>query len=154
ETHMSNYNHTTHHAGSGESVIHTTNLSKSYKNGDLALDSLTLDVMRGEIFGYLGPNGAGKTTTIRILLDLIRPTAGSATIFGKDEQAHAGELHRNIGFMPGELNLWPQLTGKRTIQYFMKLRGNIDQHHVNQLTERLQLDTSIKVRDYSTGNRR
>lgn len=95
-------------------VIQTDKLSKVYKSRERevrALSDLTLNVRPGEIFGYLGPNGAGKTTTIRLLLDLIRPTGGSARLFGLDAQQHSVELHKRIGFLPGELNLWKNLTG-------------------------------------------
>ncbi|MDQ7037139.1 MAG: ATP-binding cassette domain-containing protein [Anaerolineae bacterium] len=98
---------------SNQQVIQTQALSKVYKSGKketLVLDNLTLDIHKGEIFGYLGPNGAGKTTTIRLLLDLIRPTGGSATILGKDIRADSVEIHRRIGFLPGELALWKNRT--------------------------------------------
>src|SRR5690242_18273735 len=90
-------------------VIQTENLSKVYqgrKTSVRALDHLNLSVQQGEIFGYLGPNGAGKTTTIRLLLDLIRPTEGRARLFGQDAQVNSVDIHKRIGFLPGELNLW------------------------------------------------
>ena len=101
-------------------VIEIENLSKVYpsQHGDVrALDGLNLAVQAGEIFGYLGPNGAGKTTTIRLLLDLIRPTAGRATVLGLDAQAESVELHRRIGFLPGELSLWKNLTGQHVVTF-------------------------------------
>ncbi len=123
-----------------------------------ALSNLSLDVQPGEIFGYLGPNGAGKTTTIRLLLDLIRPTRGQATILGKDANADSVELHRQIGFLPGELNLWKNRTGKQVINYAAEVRGGeIGKKSLKEadvLAERLSFDVSKKVRDYSSGNKR
>ena len=138
-------------------VIQTENLSKVYGSGDKAvqaLDHLNLSVNQGEIFGYLGPNGAGKTTTIRLLLDLIRPTEGRASILGMDAQADSVELHKRIGFMPGELALWKNLSGQEVVNFVGKVRGGVDSAQVAQLTKRLELDLSIKVRSYSSGNRR
>ncbi|MBN1966018.1 MAG: ABC transporter ATP-binding protein [Anaerolineae bacterium] len=138
---------------SSEVVIHIEGLTKHY--GDfLALDKLNLDVQRGEIFGYLGPNGAGKTTTIRTLLDLIRPDTGRATILGFDAQADSVELHRHVGFMPGELNLWKALTGKQVVHYVASVRGQQDKSYAYELAERLELDMSKRVRDLSSGNKR
>lgn len=119
-----------------------------------ALDNLNLTVNQGEIFGYLGPNGAGKTTTIRLLLDLIRPTKGSAQVLGMDIQRQSVKLHEYIGFLPGELNLWKNLTALQVIEYIGRVRGKLDMPYVRQLAERLQFDVSKKVRDYSTGNKR
>jgi ABC-2 type transport system ATP-binding protein len=135
-------------------AIQITNLTKVYKGNVRALDNLTLDVQPGEIFGYLGPNGAGKTTTIRLLLDLIRPTEGSATILGLDAQADSVELHKRIGFLPGELNLWKNLTGQQVVNFVGRVRGELDDVYVRQLADRLQLDLRLTVRSYSTGNRR
>lgn len=139
-------------------VIQTENLGKTYAKNRRetvqALKNLNLSVQPGEIFGYLGPNGAGKTTTIRILLDLIRPSSGRATIFGQDAQQHSVELHRRIGFLPGELNLWKHLSGQQVINYIGGVRGGVDAAYVRQLTDRLQLDLSLKVRSYSSGNKR
>jgi ABC-2 type transport system ATP-binding protein len=138
-------------------VIQIDSLSKVYKSGAReiqALKGLSLDVQQGEIFGYLGPNGAGKTTTIRVLLDLIRPSAGRATILGKDAQADSVELHKRIGFLPGELALWKNLTGQQVVDFVGQVRGGVDMAYVRQLSQRLELDLSLKVRSYSTGNRR
>ncbi len=138
-------------------VIQTDKLSKVYKSRERevrALSDLTLNVWPGEIFGYLGPNGAGKTTTIRLLLDLIRPTGGSARLFGLDAQQHSVELHKRIGFLPGELNLWKNLTGSQVIDYVARVRGGVDMAYVRQLVERLQFDPTLRVRSYSSGNRR
>src|SRR5258708_7088737 len=136
-------------------TIQTVLLTKFYAKGkSAALEGLNLTVNRGEIFGYLGPNGAGKTTTIRLLLDLIRPTSGKAAIFGQDAHENSVELHKRIGFLPGELNLWKNLTGAQVVDYIGKIRGGVDMNHVRTLTTRLQLDLSIRIRSYSTGNKR
>lgn len=138
-------------------VIQTENLSKVYQTRRKqirALDRLNLSVQPGEIFGYLGPNGAGKTTTIRLLLDLIRPTEGRARIFGQDARADAVELHKRIGFLPGELNLWKNLTGAQVVDTISRIRGGVDKGHVHQLTERLGLDLGLRFRSYSSGNKR
>lgn len=135
-------------------VIQTHNLTKVYQNSFKALDNLDLSVREGEIFGYLGPNGAGKTTTIRMMLDFIRPTAGSINILGMDAQRDSVELHKHIGFMPGELNLWKNEKAIDIVKYFGRVRGKLDMAYVKQLAERLQFDMSKKVRDYSTGNKR
>jgi ABC-2 type transport system ATP-binding protein len=138
-------------------VIQTDNLSKVYRSRRQevqALYNLNLSVQEGEIFGYLGPNGAGKTTTIRLLLDLIRPTKGSARIFGLDARANSVALHRRMGFLPGELSLWKNLRGTEVVNYVSSIRGNVDTVYAHQLAERLLLDLSMKVREYSSGNRR
>lgn len=139
-------------------IIQTENLSKVYQKNRTetitALRGLSLTVQPGEIFGYLGPNGAGKTTTIRLLLDLIRPSSGKASIFGQDAGLNAVELHKRIGFLPGELNLWKNMTGTQVVDFVGKVRGNIDSAFIRRLTDRLQLDLSIRIRSYSTGNKR
>jgi len=138
-------------------VIQTENLTKVYGNHQTpkpALHRLNLTVNPGEIFGYLGPNGAGKTTTIRLLLDLIRPTEGSARIFGQDARASSVELHRRVGFFPGELSLWKNLRGIEVVNYVSRVRRNLDTAYARQLAERLLLDLSLRVRSYSSGNRR
>ncbi len=141
------------------SIIEMRGLSKSYGSGakqTVALSNLNLSVNRGEIFGYLGPNGAGKTTTIRLLLDLIRPSQGGATIFGMDVRADSVEIHRRIGFFPAELSLWEGRAGKQIIHYVASVRGDTRGivKHADELAERLDLDTSKKVRDLSSGNKR
>lgn len=140
-------------------VIEISGLSKTYGSGSkqtAALQNLNLSVQQGEIFGYLGPNGAGKTTTIRMLLDLIRPTSGSASIFGMDIRDHSVEIHRRIGFLPGELSLWEGRTGQQIIHYVASIRGDSKgiAKHADELAKRLQLDTSKRVRDLSSGNKR
>lgn len=133
-------------------VIESRGLTKQY--GDFtALADLDLDVRRGEIFGFLGPNGAGKSTTMRTLLDQIRATSGSARILGMDIREESVRIRRHLGYLPGDLALYPKLTGHQTLQYFARLRGGVDQSYVDQLAERLGADLSKKVGEYSTGNR-
>jgi len=133
-------------------AIHIAGLTKHY--GDVpALVDLNLDVRVGEVFGFLGPNGAGKTTTIRTILDEIRPTSGRATIVGLDSHADSVEIRRHIGYMPGDLALYPNLTGRDTLTYYANLRGGVDWSYVDQLAERLNADLTKKVGDLSSGNR-
>ncbi len=133
-------------------AIRTHGLTKHY--GDFeALVELDLTVEAGEIFGFLGPNGAGKTTTIRLLLDEIRPTAGHATIVGLDCHDDAVAIRRHIGYLPGDLSMYPNLTGRDTLRYFANLRGGVDWSYVDALAERLDADLDRKVGQLSTGNR-
>lgn len=137
-------------------VVETHNLTKTYrgKPPKRALDRLDLSVRRGEIFGYLGPNGAGKTTTIKLLLDLIRPDDGYARLFGLDVNRDSVAVRSRIGFLPGELNLWDNQSGRNIVHYFGRIRGGVDMTYVHELAERLDFDLSKKVRASSTGNKR
>lgn len=133
-------------------VLKTTNLTKKF--GKLtALDGVDMDVDEGEIFGFIGPNGAGKSTTIRILLGILRPTAGEAKIFGKDAWKDAVDVHKRIAYVPGDVNLWPNLTGGEVIDLFLSLRGEKHRNRREELIERFQLDPSKKCGTYSKGNR-
>ncbi len=133
-------------------AIRAQQLTKHY--GDFpALVDLDLQVERGEVFGFLGPNGAGKTTMIRTILDLIRPTRGSARILGLDSHADAVEIRRHIGYLPSDLSMYPRLTGTDTLRYFANLRGGVDWTHVEALADRLKADLGRKVGDLSSGNR-
>jgi ABC-2 type transport system ATP-binding protein len=133
-------------------AIHTEGLTKHY--GDFpALVDLDLDVSVGEIFGFLGPNGAGKTTMIRTILDEIRPTSGRASILGMDTHENSVEIRNHIGYVPGDLAMYPNLTGKDTLTYFANLRGGVDWEYVDSLAERLDADLGKKVGDLSSGNR-
>lgn len=136
----------------GRAVIRTERLTKMYgaNRGVLELD---LSVDEGEIFGFLGPNGAGKTTTMRILLDLIRPTSGQAEVFGMDTMRDARAIHRRVGYLPGEFDLYERLSGADTIRYFANLRRGVDERYVNELVERLELDPSRRFGEYSKGNK-
>jgi ABC-2 type transport system ATP-binding protein len=133
-------------------AIRTEDLSKTF--GDTrALVSLNLEVATGEVIGYLGPNGAGKTTTIRLLLGLIRQTSGRAEIFGVDCQADPVEAHRRLAYVPGEVNLWPSLTGTETLHLLGRVHGSVDEAYRDLLLQRFEFDPSKKVRAYSKGNR-
>ncbi|MEU8802911.1 ABC transporter ATP-binding protein [Spirillospora sp. NPDC048819] len=118
-----------------------------------ALDGLDLSVRTGEVHGFLGPNGAGKSTTIRILLGLLRADAGSARLLGGDPWRDAVRLHRRIAYVPGDVDLWPNLTGGQAIDLLARLRGGLDRARRDDLCDRFDLDTSKKGRTYSKGNR-
>ncbi len=133
-------------------VIRTERLTKAY-GVHRGITELDLEVAEGEIFGFLGPNGAGKTTTMRILLDLIRPTSGRAEVFGIETTADPVAIHRRIGYLPGEFDLYDRLTGAQTITYFGNLRGGVDKAYVAELVERLDLDPSRRFKEYSKGNK-
>ncbi|MBW8172232.1 ABC transporter ATP-binding protein [Ornithinimicrobium sp. Arc0846-15] len=135
-----------------DAAIEINGLTKRY-GSMFAVNDLDLRVNAGEIFGFLGPNGAGKSTTIRILLDQIRANDGSASIFGRDIRADSLEIRRMVGYIPGDLALYPKLTGKQTLDYFARLRGGVEKSYVDELAERLKADLSRKVGEYSTGNR-
>jgi ABC-2 type transport system ATP-binding protein len=133
-------------------AIHTDGLTKHY--GDVkALVDLSLDIRPGEIFGFLGPNGAGKTTMIRTILDEIRPTAGRASILGMDTHSQSVEIRKHIGYVPGDLAMYPNLTGRDTLTYFANLRDGVDWSYVESLADRLDADLEKKVGDLSSGNR-
>jgi ABC-2 type transport system ATP-binding protein len=133
-------------------VIHTDHLTKTY-GIHRGITEVDLDVDAGEIFGFLGPNGAGKTTTMRVLLDLIRPTAGRAEVFGIETTRDPVAIHRRVGYLPGEFDLYERLTGAETITYFANLRGGVDRGYVADLVERLDLDPSRRFKEYSKGNK-
>ena len=133
-------------------AIRTRGLTKDYGEGHGLFD-LDLEVQRGEIFGFLGPNGAGKSTTMRLLLDLIVPTRGSATLMELDSHAHSLEVRRRVGFLPGDLELYPRLTGGAMLDYLGQLRGGVDHRVRDNLAERFHADLRRPVRELSTGNR-
>ena len=140
------------HRPTREVVIQTHDLAKRY--GQVyALRHLTMEVYRGEVLGYLGPNGAGKTTTIRLLLGLIAPTLGGATVFGLDAQRQAPQVHRRVAYVPGEVSLWPGLTGQETLALLGRTHGRYDPAYQDALVQRFDFDPSKKVRSYSKGNR-
>jgi ABC-2 type transport system ATP-binding protein len=118
-----------------------------------ALDGLDLTVRRGEVHGFLGPNGAGKTTTIRILLGLLRATAGEVTMLGGDPWHDVAELHRRLAYVPGEVNLWPNLSGGEVIDLLGELRGGLDPGRRARLLDAFELDPAKRCRSYSKGNR-
>ncbi|MFK5647340.1 ATP-binding cassette domain-containing protein [Ornithinimicrobium sp. LYQ121] len=119
----------------------------------VALDRLDLSVRRGEVHGFLGPNGAGKSTTLRVLLGLLRADAGTATVLGGDPWSEAAELHRRLAYVPGDVALWPGLTGGEVIDLLGRLRGGLDERRRADLVERFDLDPSRKGSTYSKGNR-
>lgn len=118
-----------------------------------ALDGLDLTVEAGEVHGFLGPNGSGKSTTIRVLLGLLRKDAGTVSLFGGDPWREAAELHRRLAYVPGDVNLWPNLTGGEVVDLLGRLRGGLDRKRRDELFERFELDPTKKGRSYSKGNR-
>jgi ABC-2 type transport system ATP-binding protein len=136
----------------GDAAVRTLALSKIY-GSTAALRDLDLEVAEGEVVGYLGPNGAGKTTTIRLLLGLIRPSAGRAELFGLDCHRQPVEAHRRLAYVAGEANLWPSLTGSETLHLLGRVQGRRDPGYRDELIERFDFDPSKKVRAYSKGNR-
>jgi ABC-2 type transport system ATP-binding protein len=141
---------TNHHGGTA--AIEVRSLTKNF--GQVrALDGLDLTVAEGEVHGFLGPNGAGKSTTIRVLLGLVRPDSGRARLLGGDPWHDAVALHRQIAYVPGDVTLWPALTGGETIDLLARMRGGIDEPRRMELIERFDLDPSKKARTYSKGNR-
>jgi ABC-2 type transport system ATP-binding protein len=132
--------------------IEIHNLTKNF-GAVRALDGLDLTVRDGEVHGFLGPNGAGKTTTIRILLGVVRAGSGTARLLGGDPWTDAVQLHRQIAYVPGDVTLWPSLTGGETIDLLARMRGGIDENRRRELIERFDLDPHKKARTYSKGNR-
>jgi ABC-2 type transport system ATP-binding protein len=135
-----------------ETVMNVSGLTKSFGR-TRALDGLDLVVRTGEVHGFLGPNGAGKSTTIRVLLGLLRADAGRLELLGGDPWRDAVELHRRLAYVPGEVTLWPSLTGGEIIDLLGRLRGGLDQKRRTDLLERFDLDPTKKARAYSKGNR-
>jgi ABC-2 type transport system ATP-binding protein len=133
-------------------AIETAGLTKFY-GSQRGIEDLDLRVEPGEVFGYLGPNGAGKTTTIRLLLDLIRPTRGRASIVGHDVSAESVEARRLTGYLPGELKPPAQSTAAAFLAYLGRLRGGVDRRVIEELAERLDLDLRRRIGDLSKGNK-
>jgi ABC-2 type transport system ATP-binding protein len=138
--------------GAMTTAIAVSGLAKSFGR-TRALDGLDLTVATGEVHGFLGPNGAGKTTTLRILLGLLRADAGSATVLGGDPWRDAVALHRRLAYVPGDVELWPNLTGGEIIDLLGRLTGGLDSKRRAMLLERFDLDPTKKGRTYSKGNR-
>ena len=136
----------------GEPALSTVRLTKRYGRV-VALDGLDLEVRTGEVHAFLGPNGAGKTTTIRILLGLLRKDSGEVSLLGGDPWRDAVELHRRLAYVPGDVTLWPSLTGGEIIDLLGDLRGGIEAGRRQALTERFDLDPTKRARAYSRGNR-
>ncbi|MBB1030174.1 ABC transporter ATP-binding protein [Dietzia sp. SLG310A2-38A2] len=133
-------------------VVHVEGLVKTF-GATRALDGLDLDVRRGEVHGFLGPNGSGKSTTIRILLGLMRSDSGRVTLFGRDPWRDAVDLHSRLAYVPGEVTLWPRLTGGQCIDILGRALGGLDPERRAELIERFRLDPTKRTRDYSKGNR-
>jgi ABC-2 type transport system ATP-binding protein len=133
-------------------IIETTGLAKSFGRVR-ALDGLELNVTAGEVHGFLGPNGAGKSTTIRILLGLMKASGGSATVFGLDPWQRSVDIHRRLAYVPGDVNLWPSLSGGEIVDLLTSLRGGADPALRERLIGEFEFNPRTKARDYSKGNR-
>ena len=133
-------------------VIQASGLVKKFGR-TRALDGLDLSVQEGEVHGFLGPNGAGKSTTIRVLLGMLRGDGGTASVFGRDPWKDAVSIHRDVAYVPGDVNLWPNLSGGETIDYLTRLRGGADPALRSRLLSAFELDPKKRGRSYSKGNR-
>jgi ABC-2 type transport system ATP-binding protein len=134
-------------------AIRTSKLSKDYGVGRGLFD-LDLEVASQEVFGYLGPNGAGKTTTIRLLMGMIKPSAGGAYVFGLDCNRDYVEVKRRVGYLPGDMPQFGSLRGKEVVAYLGGMRGGADPKSVHRIAERFDLDLNRRFREYSSGNKR
>jgi ABC-2 type transport system ATP-binding protein len=135
-----------------ENIISAAGLRKTFGQ-TAALDGLDLEVRRGEVHGFLGPNGSGKSTTIRVLLGLLKADSGTVTLFGGDPWRDAVALHKRLAYVPGDVTLWPTLTGGEVIDLLGRLRGDVNPKRRDELIERFELDPRKKGRTYSKGNR-
>jgi ABC-2 type transport system ATP-binding protein len=133
-------------------AIRTHRLTKDYGGGH-GLFELDLEIQPQEVFGYLGPNGAGKTTTIRCVMGMIRPTAGSAYVFGLDCLRDSVDVKRMVGYLPGDMPQFGGMRGKEIVTYFGGMRGGLDAKRVHDLAERFDLDLGRRFREYSSGNK-
>ncbi|WP_010277143.1 ABC transporter ATP-binding protein [Paenibacillus senegalensis] len=133
-------------------VLVAESLTKQFGNFT-ALNGVSLHVEEGEVYGFIGPNGAGKSTTIRILLGALKASSGKAAIFQKDVWIDAVEIHKRLAYVPGDVNLWPNLTGGEVIDLFGRMRGSYNKKRKNELIEQFSFDPSKKCRTYSKGNR-
>lgn len=133
-------------------IIQVNGLTKNY-GASRGISDVTFDIVEGEVFGFLGPNGAGKTTTIRVLMGLLRPTAGDAAIGGLDCWRLSTQVKRLVGYLPGEFSFDPSLKGAQIIEYLGNLRGGVDQAYVRKLIDRLGVDPGKRFREYSRGNK-
>jgi len=132
--------------------VEIKNLNK-YFGKFQALKDVNLEIQEGEVFAYIGPNGAGKSTTIRVLLGILQASSGQAKVFGRDAWKDAVEIHKRIAYVPGDVNLWPNLTGGEVIDLFVRLRGSHDKALRQRLIRDFNLDPTKKCRTYSKGNR-
>jgi ABC-2 type transport system ATP-binding protein len=143
---------TTREPAPGNDAVMACELVKDF-GSTRALDHLNLTVHTGEVHGFLGPNGAGKTTTMRILLGMLRASGGEVTLLGGDPWRDTATLHRRLAYVPGEVNLWPNLTGGEVIDLLADLRGGLVPARRSELLERFELDPTKQIRAYSKGNR-
>jgi len=134
------------------SIISTSNLTKFYGN-KRGIISVNLNVLKGEVFGFLGPNGAGKTTTIRLLMDFIRPSGGKALIFGMDSKNDSVAIKKRIGYLPGELHLYENLTGRSFLRFMADLKGGVEWDFVNGMADKLKAELNVKIKSLSHGNK-
>lgn len=134
------------------SLLKVTNLTKKFGKFT-ALNGVNLELNAGEVLGFIGPNGAGKSTTIRVLLGILKATGGEVKLFNKDAWEHAVDIHKRVAYVPGDVNLWPNLTGGEVIDLFIKLNGTANKAKREELIEKFDLDPSKKCRTYSKGNR-
>lgn len=133
-------------------ILHIDHLQKNFGKFR-ALKNITFDVYPGEVFGFIGPNGAGKSTTIRTLLGILRASGGTATLFGKDVYKDSVSIHKRLAYVPGDVYLWPNLTGGEIIDLFLKLGNTKHNRKTDEMIKRFQLDPTKKARTYSKGNR-
>lgn len=134
-------------------VIEIKGIKKSFGKFQ-ALSDVTFSLNKGEVLGFIGPNGAGKSTTIRVLLGMLQADSGIATIFGKDVWKDAVDIHKRIAYVPGDVNLWPNLTGGEVVDLFLSMRGaKVDKQRKEELMKRFEFDPTKKCRTYSKGNR-
>lgn len=134
------------------SILVVEHLTKKF-GSFTALDGVNMQLKEGEVYGFIGPNGAGKSTTIRILLGIIKATSGSAKIFGKDVWKDAVEIHKRVAYVPGDVHLWPNLTGGEVIDILLKMNGKYDKKKRDRFIELFDFDPTKKCRAYSKGNR-
>lgn len=133
-------------------ILKASHLTKNYGNFT-AIKDVNISVESGEVYGFIGPNGAGKTTTIRVMLGILKASSGSVSILGKDAWKEAVEIHKNIAYVPGDVNLWSDLTGGEVIDLFVRLRKGNNKSRRDELIQRFDLDPTKKCRTYSKGNR-
>jgi ABC-2 type transport system ATP-binding protein len=133
-------------------IIRAENLHKNFGRV-AALDGADIEVNEGEVYGFIGPNGAGKSTTIRVLLGILKASSGSARVFGKDAWTEAVEIHKRIAYVPGDVNLWPNLSGGEVIDLFVRMKKNHNKQYRDELAERFDFDPTKKCGTYSKGNR-
>jgi ABC-2 type transport system ATP-binding protein len=134
------------------SIIATQGLTKHFGK-TRALAGVDLEVNEGEVYGFIGPNGAGKSTTIRVLLGILRATGGTAQLFGRDAWRDAVDLHKRLAYVPGDVNLWPNLTGGEVIDLFVRMRRGANRRYRDELIQKFNLDPTKKAGTYSKGNR-